>query len=411
MTRKINDSIEIVLDFLRKIPLSASTVSSYQDRYKTILAYCESNGIAHLSYSEAQKYIDHHLTRCNNGQISERHYRQLRRAAFLLADCMHGHELVWKSIVFPRKTLAENYEKIIAEYKAYLSPLLAQGTIRGVLSTIRKFLFFLEGSGICDLIQLEADYVKYFIHGVADKHKGSMGDLIWSVQRFLKYLNETNISSVNADRYLLRPTPNRKKVLPCFNVNETNAILSAIDTTTALGKRDYAILKLAIETGLRIVDILNLKRTDIDWRKCEIALIQDKTGMAIQLPLLADVGNAIADYIMHARPESAYPHVFLRTVKPHKKLGNTGCGRNILNRYLDKAGIQHKAWDGKTFHAFRRTHGTRLVEAEVSIPDTADLLGHKILNSAKRYITFNDDKLRLCCLGIAEYATRKEGLA
>jgi len=71
----------------------------------------------------------------------------------------------------------------------------------------------------------------------------------------------------------------------------------------------------------------------------------------------------------------------------------------------------HKAWDGKTFHAFRRTQGTRLVEAEVPLPEVAQLLGHRNIDSAKRYISYDDDKLRVCCMGISEYATRKDGLA
>jgi len=77
---------------------------------------------------------------------------------------------------------------------------------------------------------------------------------------------------------------------------------------------------------------------------------------------------------------------------------------------LAKAGIQHESWDGKTFHAFRRSQGTRLIEAEVPLPDVADLLGHKALDSTKRYISQNDDKLRVCCLDISEYVSRKEGL-
>ena len=271
MTQEIIESVEIVLEFLRRIPLSARTVSSYRDRYRTILAYCENNGIAHLNHSEAQKFTEHHMARCENVQISEGYYLHLRKAAFLLADCMQGHELVWKSVTFPRKALVESYEKVLVEYRAYLSPSLAKGTIRGVSSTIRKFLSFLEGIEICDLMQLEADDVRRFIQVVSDDHKSSMGNLIWAMQRFLKFLNEAKLSSVNADRYLLRPVPNRKKVLPCFSGYETDAILAAVDTTTALGKRDYAILKIAIETGLRIVDILNLKRADINWRKCEVA--------------------------------------------------------------------------------------------------------------------------------------------
>ena len=411
MTQNMGDSIGIVLDFLRKIPLSGSTVNDYQIRYRSILAYCESSGIVCFSHSEAQVFTDHQTIRFRTGQISERHLRKLRRSAFLLAECMEGKELVWRNAVFRSKALGKYYANVLADYETYLRPLLAPGTVQCVLSMIRQFLLFLERSGVCGLTQLTADHVKRYLQGAMGKHKNSMANLIWAIQQFMRFLNESDLSPINADRYLLRSAPARKKVLPCFTGKEADAILCATDTATVLGKRDYAILKLAVETGLRVVDILDLKLTDINWRKCEIAIIQDKTDEAIQLPLLADVGNAVADYILHARPKSDSPHVFLRTVKPHTKLGNMGNGKNIIGRYLAKAGIQHEAWDGKTFHAFRRTHGTRLVEAEVPLPDVADLLGHKVLDSTKRYISQNDDKLRACCLGISECATRKEGLA
>jgi integrase len=237
-----------------------------------------------------------------------------------------------------------------------------------------------------------------------------MSDLAWVMRKFISFLNESALSTLNADRYLLRTAPKRKKVLPCFTALEAEAILAAVDTTTSLGKRDFAILKLAIETGLRGADILSLRLVDIDWRKCEISVIQSKTDEPIQLPLLADVGNAVADYILHARPASDSPHVFLRTVNPYIRLGITGNGKNIISRYLEKAGVQHEAWDGKTFHAFRRTAGTRYVEAEVPLMSVAELLGHKHIDSAKRYISHNDEKMRACCLDISEFETGKEGL-
>jgi integrase len=95
---------------------------------------------------------------------------------------------------------------------------------------------------------------------------------------------------------------------------------------------------------------------------------------------------------------------------PYTKLGNTGNGKNIISRYLTKAGVQHKAWDGKSFHAFRRSLGTRLVEAETPLPVVAEILGHVNIESTQRYISLNSEKMRVCCLDISEYATRKEGL-
>jgi len=408
--QRITDSIEMVLDFLREAELSKSTVKDYQVRYRMIQAYCESKKVVCFLHSEAQTFTTLQKIRCEDGEISERHFRRLRRSAFLLADCMNGDELTLKSIVFPKLSLSEFFSETLLQYKKYLSALLAPGTIAGVMSITRQFLAFLENEEQFDFKQMTKVHVRSFIRGVAEKHQGSMSDLIWAAKKFLLFLNENNLSTINAERYLLRSAPSKRKVLPCFSKEETNVILFAIDPTTTLGKRDYAIVKLAIETGLRVVDILNLKLSDINWRTCEIAIIQNKTDEAIQLPLMADVGNAIVDYILQARPQSDSPYIFLRTVKPHTKLGNTGNGKNIISRYLAKAGIEHKAWDGKTFHAFRRTHGTRLVEAEVPLPDIADLLGHKVLDSAKRYISHNDEMLRVCCLGILEYATRKEGL-
>jgi integrase len=361
--------------------------------------------------SEAKVFTDIQASRHKTGEIGERQLRKLRRAATLLSDCMEGKDLEWKSAVFPAKVLGEGFADVLSEYGSSLLPFLASGTIQGVLSMVRQFLFFLEASGLSDFILMTAIHVKLFMQDIAEKRKNAMADLAWALQRFLAFLREKNLSAINADIYLVRPAPRKKKVLPCFTDQEVGAILAAIDATTSLGKRDYAIVLLAAETGLRLADILELKLNDINWNKSEIAVIQSKTGEPIHLPLAAGVGNAIADYILHSRQKSDSPHIFLRSVRPYARLGCVGGGKNIINRYLGKAGVRHEAFDGKTFHAFRRTQGTRLVEAGVPLPETAEMLGQKDINSPKRYISLNNGKMRACCLDISEYATRKDGLA
>ena len=390
--------------------MSNKTVNAYKSTFQSIRSYCEKNEINYFSHNEAQVYTEIHRKRFTSGQISERHFRKLRRSAFLIADYIQNGILCWKSVTFPKKMLNEHFSSALTQFEEYLSPLIAPGTIRGVTSMIRQLLFFVEASKLDSIAELKADHVKLFLQSMVDKCKNSMGDLVWAMRKFILFLNETNLSAINADRYLLRPAPVKNKVLPCFTDQEIDAILNAVDTKTALGKRDYAIMKLAIDTGLRCVDILSMELKDINWHKWEISLIQSKTEEVIQLPLLVDTGNAVADYILHARPKTDSSHIFLRSVKPHTKLGNVGGGRNIISRYLDKAEIQHKAWDGKTFHAYRRTHGTWLTEAEVSIEYISELLGHVDIDSAKRYISQNTEKLRICCLDISEYATRKDGL-
>ena len=141
MAQNVGDSIKTILDFLKSIPLSESTVRDYKIRCQNILSYCDSNGIDCFSHSEAQTFINLQAIRFKNGQIGGRHLRRLRRSAFLLAECTEGKKLVWKSAVFPARVLGEYYKNVLADYKAHLFPLLAPGTIRGVLSMILHFLF------------------------------------------------------------------------------------------------------------------------------------------------------------------------------------------------------------------------------------------------------------------------------
>jgi len=404
------DAIKVILDFLRGKQLGTHAINSYQSSYRTICAFCEKRGLYRLSHSEAEEFADIHKNRYEKGDICKDYYQRLRKSAFLLADCMQGHGLVYGITHYPKKELGEYFAHVIKEWEAYLSPSIAKSTISGAVSYARQFLFFLEGSGQCDFTHLTDECFKLFLTNVAETHRNSMGTLIWSLRKFLSFLNATARSPINAERHLLRPAPNQAKALPCFTEQEKMSILSAIDTETQLGKRDYAIVKLAIETGLRGVDIFRLRLEDINWHTCEIALIQSKTGEPIHMPLLPDVGNAIADYILHARPESKTRNVFLNVKSPRCGLGTSGNGKHIINRYLEKAGINHRPWDGKTFHAFRRTYGTRLVEAGVPLQSVVQLLGQKHIDSAKRYISQSDTMLRTCCLGISGYETSKEGL-
>jgi site-specific recombinase XerD len=71
--------------------------------------------------------------------------------------------------------------------------------------------------------------------------------------------------------------------------DEVAALLQAVDRSTALGKRDYAVLLLAARYGLRPGDIRQLSLDHINWRGRQIALPQAKTGRLLVLPVLPEV--------------------------------------------------------------------------------------------------------------------------
>ena len=196
---------------------------------------------------------------------------------------------------------------------------------------------------------------------------------------------------------LARGGPRRTRALPCFTPEETGRIVAAIETRSPHGKRDYAMVQLALSTGLRCGDIVSLRLDEVDWHLDEIRLVQHKTSAPLTLPLSAEAGNAIADWLLQGRPVCDAPEVFVRLRAPFTKLtGPTGA--LIMSQWLAEALVSHEAHDGKTFHALRRTTGTRLVESGAELALTAQILGHASVNSSRRYIALVDESLRECSL-------------
>ena len=411
MQKSIKESSDAVLAFLKGIPMSAATVRYYGSCYRTIGNYCQTNNINTFTESEAEAFISYQMRRHENGEINLVYALTLRKAAMMLMDCMRGRNLVWERRNYNQKQLCEIFEQKLNEYEASVTQTLAPGSVRLTVQVIRQFLSFLESINIQSFALLTAENIRAFIIEASPRFKAGTVNLTWPVKKFIAFLNTAGCTDIDAEKVVRNSAPKRKKVLPCFTPDEAGSLLDAVDTSTRLGKRDYAIMKVAYGTGLRGEDIFGLRLTDIDWRNNEISVVQSKTGKRIMLPLLPDVGNAVADYIMNARPKADSPFIFLRHRKPHGWLGNGPAGAAIIIRYQGISNFSRQAGDGKTFHAFRRTVGTALLKSETPLESVAQILGHARIESTKQYISMNDDMLQVCCMDMSPYATRKEGLA
>ena len=407
---KIKAAAEDVLAFLRNVPLSDSSIEQYKVHlFGGIVPFCEANGIEDFSDTVMLVYIEGQMSKAKQGELTVDYVVHRRKAAALLADCMQGRELVWGRKNYRQKKLCGYFESVLVGYDANILQRLARYTRQGHICIIRQFLAFLEQNGIHGFEKLSAKDVKGFVITMVPNRKSSMEQVTSAIKKFVLYITETGIASVNAEQCLLAPAPRNKKLLPCLTDLEVEAVIRSLDRSTPIGKRDYAIIMLALWTGLRRVDILSLKRSDIDWNRNAINVVQEKTDVGIQTELSPSVGNAIADYILNGRPETDAPYIFVRHLKPYGRLSNTAAN-DLMSRALQKSGIPHEAWDGKSFHAFRRTFGTRLVRAGVPVRSVGEMLGHTNPNSAKRYVALDIDGLRTCCMDISMFSTKKASL-
>ena len=179
---------------------------------------------------------------------------------------------------------------------------------------------------------------------------------------------------------------------------EIEAILKAVDRGSPKGKLDYAIILLATKLGLRASDICGLKFENLLWERNIITFDQIKTGKAIELPLLPEIGNAIINYLKHGRPVSEESHCFLQVQSPYNRIRPYDIG-TLVRKHITLAKIN---FDNRKHgpHALRHSFASAMLKENVPLPVISEALGHRTLESSMYYLRIDLNSLRKCALAV-----------
>lgn len=167
----------------------------------------------------------------------------------------------------------------------------------------------------------------------------------------------------------------RERVPSYFTATEVLAIENSISRSSCVGKRNYAMVLLASRLGLRASDIAGLLFSDIDWDKDTITLVMHKTGKIIELPLLADVGNAIIDYLQHGRPKSKLQNIFISSRAPYVA-ATKAMVCSAINTIICKSGVDTTSKRHGP-HSLRHSLASAMLESGATIPVISESLGHR----------------------------------
>lgn len=168
---------------------------------------------------------------------------------------------------------------------------------------------------------------------LAVNYPSGAGNFLYAVRLFLNYLFYEGITSTNLSSALPETAATKKTFHEPFTDSEVKNLLATLDQSTAIGKRDYAIMPLAVQTRLRACDIVRMKRENIDWRTRTINFVQHKTSVALSLPLPVESGNAIAEYLLYHRPDCELPHIFLCHTGQRRPLKNRSAS-GMVSKYI-----------------------------------------------------------------------------
>jgi integrase/recombinase XerD len=175
-----------------------------------------------------------------------------------------------------------------------------------------------------------------------------------------------------------------------IRADQVRQLLASIDRRTAMGCRDYAVLLLLARLGLRSGEVALLELDDVNWNTGKSS-VRGKSGRRGELPLPAEVGEAIAAYLRRGRPQSTNRRVFLRAKAPiHGFQGASGVG-SIVRHCILRADLDTPTYGA---HQFRHGLATELLRQGASLAEIGELLGHHSPQTTKIYTKVDLDALR-----------------
>jgi site-specific recombinase XerD len=165
------------------------------------------------------------------------------------------------------------------------------------------------------------------------------------------------------------------------------ALLASCDRRSASGRRDYAILMLLSRLGLRAGEAAAIELGDVGWKAGEIA-VRGKGRRTETLPLPADVGEALADYVQHARPRCAGRPLLVILHAPYTGLTRAHILAAVY-RACERAGLPRFG-----AHRLRHAVACELLRNGASLAEVGQLLRHRDEKTTAIYAKVDIDALR-----------------
>ncbi len=213
--------------------------------------------------------------------------------------------------------------------------------------------------------------------------------MLTAVRRFFRWMVKQNALPSNPASELELPRLPHRLPRDVLSAEEVEEVLSQVNTSTALGVRDRAILELMYSTGIRRSEVTGLSLSDLDVERGTLMVREGKGQRDRMLPVGERALAWAKRYIRDVRPElMVMPDpgaLFLTNMG--EALLPPGLSQNI-RRYVRKAGKRGAC------HVFRHAMATHMLEGGADVRYVQEMLGHTSLESTQVYTRVSIRKLK-----------------
>lgn len=286
------------------------------------------------------------------------------------------------------------FEKLLKEFLTYMKLIrgYSDNTVDSYRRDLERFINFLRDQSIDDFNDVDKSIMSRFFSslnslGLSTK---SLARNFSSIKSFFRYLLSNDfIQSNPASQF----KPPKVKVHPpeVLSISEMERLLEQPNHKTLLGLRDKAMLEFAYATGVRVSELINLKKNDLLLNE-EIVRVFGKGSKERFVPIGSHAIYWINEYMIKSRPvliRNLYSTDIVFVNRFGKKLSRMGFFK-ILREYVQKAKIDKNVHP----HTIRHSFATHLLERGADIRVVQELLGHAKISTTQIYTHIDRNKLR-----------------
>ena len=402
--QNIHNAISVIMEALKNEGKSSKTLKTYQTSFNSFEQYLTENRVTVIDESFCLDYIYLKTGQRFNSftcvTSSTRVDYRMRPLSLLLNYLENGQ---FSNKI--RKIKAEFVcpSSFMTEYEAFCEELYYRGnkkaTIESNTQKTQVLITYLTGQGVTSSEGITIQHIEDYIRTLENYAVKYIGTFLYVFRNYFSFLFEKGYITDDLASKLPKVRIPRNATIPyVWSKEDLQKLLGAVDREDPKGKRDYAILLIAIRLGLRIGDIRSLKLFSINWTRQTINLKMIKTGQQIELPLLKDIGWAIIDYLKNGRPATNSENLFVRHRAPFNAFGDRNAFSKELHRYIIKAGLNMPENKVYGMHSLRSTLAGNMLEIKSPLPIISETLGHQSVNTTGIYLKVDIEGLRKCAV-------------
>ncbi|PHM63312.1 site-specific tyrosine recombinase XerC [Xenorhabdus ishibashii] len=291
-----------------------------------------------------------------------------------------------------------------AQLDAYLDTLVAQGKSPRTRESYRERLLpFVDWCGQrsvqypaqVTLVLLESwqRYLRAYrkADGQPYSHNGQRERLI-ALRLWFRWLLQRHHILYNPAEQMVLPKEEKRLPAQILSERETTQVLDSLDDQSVLGLRNRVMLEVLWSSGLRRMELRQLRRGDIDVERGVVVVNQGKGHKDRVVPIGGRALGWLTRYLVQVRPQLADSHdsgyLFISQKGRPLSLGH-------LTQIAGKA-IRHQAQLDKpgACHLFRHSMATQMLDNGADIRHIQAMLGHEKLNTTQVYTRVAIKQLR-----------------